>query len=80
MFQWEHVYVMREMRRLLIAAHPWLEPYVRISCERGPVADRRCQYQGWESVDEQCDFEWGREDNRSYRPAKELRIEKEGAS
>lgn len=34
MFQWEHVAVMREMRRLLLAAHPWLEPHVKISCEK----------------------------------------------
>jgi thymidylate synthase ThyX len=34
MFQWEIVSIMREMRRVLIEAHPWLEPYIKISCER----------------------------------------------
>ena len=34
MFQWEIVHVMREMRRVLLDAHPWLEPYVKISCEK----------------------------------------------
>lgn len=34
MFSWEIVYVMREMRRLLIEAHPWLEPHIKISCEK----------------------------------------------
>lgn len=33
MFSWEIVHVMREMRRLLVEAHPWIEPYVKISCE-----------------------------------------------
>lgn len=34
MFQWEIVAVMRAMREVLIEAHPWIEPYVKISCER----------------------------------------------
>lgn len=34
MFQWEIVHTVREMRRVLIEAHPWLEPYIKISCER----------------------------------------------
>lgn len=34
MFQWEITYTMREMRRVLLEAHPWLEPYIKISCER----------------------------------------------
>jgi hypothetical protein len=38
MFQWEIVHSMREMRRVLLEAHPWLEPYVKISCEKtGPA-------------------------------------------
>jgi flavin-dependent thymidylate synthase len=38
MFQWEIVHVMRECRRVLLEAHPWLEPYVKISCEKtGPA-------------------------------------------
>lgn len=34
MFQWEIVHTVREMRRVLIEAHPWLDPYIKISCER----------------------------------------------
>lgn len=37
MFLWEMVGAMREMRRVLVKAHPFLEPYVKISCEKGPV-------------------------------------------
>jgi flavin-dependent thymidylate synthase len=64
MFSWEIVHVMREMRRLLIEAHPWLEPYVKISCELG----KRCTFQGWETVEGQCDFEWAIEDTRVFKP------------
>lgn len=72
MFLHEHVVAMREMGRLLVEAHPWLEPHVKISCEKSKV----CEFQGWEAVDEQCDFPWAREDNRRYRPARELQIKK----
>lgn len=34
MFQWEIVSVMRQCRDVLIAAHPFMEPYVKISCEK----------------------------------------------
>lgn len=38
MFQWEIVQVMRQCRDVLVAAHPWMEPYVKVSCEKtGPV-------------------------------------------
>lgn len=37
MFSWEIVSVMRECRRLLVEAHPWLAPYIKISCQ-----DRKC--------------------------------------
>lgn len=78
MFQFEFVYIMRECRRLLVEAHPWLDPYIKISCEKTSPdpALRKCTFMGWEAVDEQCDFEWGREDNRTYKPAAELKIEK----
>lgn len=35
MFLWEMVDCMRKMRSELLAAHPFLEPYVKISCEKG---------------------------------------------
>jgi flavin-dependent thymidylate synthase len=70
MFLWEHVAVVREMGRLLVLAHPWLEPYVKISCEKV----RRCTFQGWENTEDQCDFPWSAD--RVYVPAEELRIER----
>ena len=80
MFQWEIVEVFRQMREVLIHAHPWLEPHVKISCEKTkgaldagawqegtPAVAHHCTFQGWEQVDEQCDFPWARETNRSFR-------------
>jgi hypothetical protein len=83
MFQWEIQYIVREMRRVLLDAHPWLEPYIKISCERTNgakdgqasgehrVGDDKyahtCTFQGWEEVEGQCDFPWARESNRSFR-------------
>jgi hypothetical protein len=38
MFQWEIVDVMRKCRDVLVAAHPFMEPYIKISCEKtGPA-------------------------------------------
>jgi hypothetical protein len=38
MFQWEIVDVMRKCREVLVDAHPFMEPYVKISCEKtGPA-------------------------------------------
>lgn len=34
MFQAEICHVVREMGRELVHAHPWIEPYVKISCEK----------------------------------------------
>lgn len=123
MFQWEIVQVMRECRRVLVEAHPWIEPYVKISCEktgpaRVPIKDEdlikalhvasndspeavgrvmlgmpsglsnptltvnanskrtadaevehHCTFQGWESVEGQCDFPWAREEARTFKPS-----------
>ena len=82
MFSWEIVHVMREMRKLLVAAHPWLEPYIKISCEKtsgavdaalvldkgGMAQAHTCTFMGWEQVEGQCDFPWARETNRSFKP------------
>ena len=112
MFLWEMVGAMREMRRVLVEAHPVLEPYVKISCEK-PVGDcaycggrgwnpgtdlaypendvraytqvsceicggdgkaRKCTFQGWENVEQQCDFPWAQQSNRTYLPPPKLRI------
>lgn len=85
MFQWEIVEVMRKAKEVLIEAHPWLEPYVKISCEKtGPVKietpagdgmvkaeflEHHCTFQGWEDVDGQCDFPWAKHEARTFKPA-----------
>lgn len=71
MFQWEIVTVMRMCREILVSQYPFLEPYIKISCEKshGPeeFGGHKCTFQGWESVEGQCDFKWAREDNRTFR-------------
>lgn len=46
MFLWEMVGAAREMRRVLVKAHPFLEPYIKISCEKGSLCER-CKGSGW---------------------------------
>ena len=46
MFLWEMVDCMRKMRSALVAAHPFLEPYVRISCEKPLGACPDCDGDG----------------------------------
>lgn len=70
MFQWEIMYVFRMMRNELVMAHPWMEPYVKITCEKTKV----CEFQGWERVEGHCHFPWAKEDNRRYKPDPSLRI------
>lgn len=74
MFQWEICHTVREMGRLLAEEHPWLKPYIKISCEAtNPDPDkRRCTFQGWEQVEDQCAFTWAREDNRTFQPKAHL--------
>ena len=62
MFQNEMVAVMKAMRKLLVEAHPYLEPHVKISCEK----IQRCTFQGSERVDLTCDFPWAREETRTH--------------
>lgn len=64
MFQWEICHTVRQMGALLAEAHPWLEPYIKISCE----AIKKCTFQGWESVDDQCDLPWAQDSNRTFQP------------
>jgi thymidylate synthase ThyX len=77
MFSWEITHVVREMKARLLEQSPWLigtagEP--KISCEvtRGPAehGGHVCTFQGWERVEEQCEFEWAREDNRTFNPSR----------
>jgi len=88
MFQWEIVTVMRMARDLLVGLYPFLENYIKISCEKTKGAldmdhslhqhestAHHCTFQGWESVEGQCPFPWARESNRSFR-SERFRIEK----
>jgi thymidylate synthase (FAD) len=70
MFQWEICHTVREMGRLLVEAHPWLAPYVKITCEKTHV----CEFQGWEKVEGQCTLPYAIEENRRYKPHKSLQI------
>jgi flavin-dependent thymidylate synthase len=72
MFQWEIMYVFRKMKEVLVVAHPWLEDYIKITCEKTHV----CEFQGWERVEGHCPFPWAKEDNRRYNPPSGLKIEK----
>lgn len=72
MFQWEICSIVREMGKLLAEAHPWLAPYIKISCETtsGPAeyGGHKCTFQGWEDVEEGCDFPWAKYENRTFQP------------
>jgi flavin-dependent thymidylate synthase len=47
MFLWEMVWIQREMRRLLLEAHPFMELHVKISCEKTGSACDLCYGSGW---------------------------------
>jgi flavin-dependent thymidylate synthase len=47
MFLWEMVDCMRKMRRVLIDAHPFLQPHVKISCEKSGAECSRCKGSGY---------------------------------
>jgi thymidylate synthase ThyX len=66
MFQDEMVWVVRAMRQALVNAHPYLEPHIKISCEK----IHKCTFQGADRIEEQCDFPWATEDNRTHKPLK----------
>lgn len=84
MFQWEIVTVMRMCRQVLVQAYDFLEPYIKISCEKThgaldadqyggddpEVVAHTCTFQGWEQVEGQCPFAWARESNRQFRSEK----------
>jgi thymidylate synthase (FAD) len=63
MFQRELVHVTREMGRLLVEAHPYLEPHIKITCEK----IHKCTFQGPERVEETCSFPWAIEADRVFR-------------
>jgi thymidylate synthase (FAD) len=64
MFQWEICHIVREMGRLLGDAHPWIKPYIKISCE----SVKKCTFQGWEDVEQGCDLPWANWEDRVYKP------------
>lgn len=51
MFLREMVVVMRAMRSALLAQAPWMEPYVKISCEKTGADCQRCKGSGWVFTD-----------------------------
>jgi len=61
MFQSEMVAVMRAMRSLLVEAHPYLEPHIKITCEK----IHKCTFQGPEVTANSCDFPWARKDTET---------------
>jgi thymidylate synthase (FAD) len=67
MFQAEMVKVVRAMGKLIVESHPYLEPHVKITCEKL----KKCTFQGPERVDRTCDFPWANEDSRTH-PIKAL--------
>lgn len=52
MFMWEMVDCMRKMRKLLVEKSPWLEPYVKISCEKTGSTCPDCRGMGEERRDD----------------------------
>jgi thymidylate synthase (FAD) len=79
MMQWEITTVFRMMRQILVSAYPFLDPYIKITCEQthgakdmpydenDPSTHHTCRWQGWEQVEGQCPFPWARESNRTFR-------------
>jgi thymidylate synthase (FAD) len=57
MFQWEIVHIFNEMKNEVVKIFPWMDEFVKISCEK----IKKCMFQGWESTDGVCDFEWNHE-------------------
>jgi thymidylate synthase (FAD) len=68
MFQDEYVSTIRAMRNLLVSKHPYLDPHIRISCEKAQM----CTYQGRERIEESCDFPWAKESDRAFKPNRYL--------
>lgn len=62
MFQWEICHTVREMKRVLVEQHPWIDQYIRISCQTTEVCSR-CNGTG-------VDIAWalGPEDDRVMCP------------
>jgi thymidylate synthase (FAD) len=61
MFQDEMYTVMRAMRDLLVASHPYLSQHLLISCEK----IQKCTFQGSERTDLTCDLPWARGESKA---------------
>lgn len=59
MFMWEMVDVMRKMRVALLEQSPWLEPYVKISCEKTGSTCEQCGGSGIVGVSTPVDMAMG---------------------
>lgn len=57
MFQWEISHVFKEMRKELVRVLPFLEPYIKLTCEK----THKCMFQGWESTEGACEFPWNKD-------------------
>lgn len=68
MFQDEYVWTIRAMRNLLVERHPYLDKFIKISCEKV----QKCTYQGRERIEGQCTMPWAQERNRTYMPKRYL--------
>jgi thymidylate synthase (FAD) len=70
----EMVFLMGLMKAKLVEVCPWLEPHIKISCEKtGPGINglpHKCTYMGFERVQGSCPLPWAIEENRVYKSSK----------
>jgi len=76
MFYPETVALFGLMKQALIEKCPWLKEHIKITCEKtsGGIKGlpHKCNYQGWERVEETCTFPWALEENRTFKSRKVL--------
>lgn len=73
MFYPEIVALFQQMGKVLIEKCPWIEPYVRIGCQKTRANgenEHMCTYQGWERVEGHCPLSWAKENNRVWKSSK----------
>lgn len=66
MFLWEIQYVFRRMREEVLLKFPWMEPFIKVSCEK----TKKCMYQGLEDTTKDCEFDW--RGDRVFKPNLDL--------
>lgn len=65
----EIVVLFKLMKVALLEVCPWLEPYIKISCEKTKANEKyehTCTWQGWESPEGMCPFSWAKNENRHW--------------